>query len=330
MTSGHRWAFKARFRAHAFGWRGSSLASTRLKEAVREITSVAKSDRVLAAEGCVSLMERLWPALEDIDTSSGALGGVIHRTLDELIPILISAPADVKLRSSSSSMAAPGAAAARRISPLRPRCSSPPARIMSCLTSPGCRMSAAASLVLADQVRRAIAWVYDNAAHLGSDPTQLYVGGQSSGGHLAAVALTTDWPRDFGLPADIIKGGMCISGMCDLTPVRLPARNAYVAFDDATVAALSPIRHLDRLHAPLVVAYGTCETPEVPASEPRICRCGESRRKAGAAACGRELQPLRIAGDARQPVRSPGAGRARSDWPGSQSLAMTRIGLWWS
>jgi hypothetical protein len=73
MTSGHRWAFKARFRAHAYGWRGSSLASTRLKEAVREINSFAKSDRVLAAEGCVSLMERLWPALEDIDTSSGAL-----------------------------------------------------------------------------------------------------------------------------------------------------------------------------------------------------------------------------------------------------------------
>jgi arylformamidase len=50
--------------------------------------------------------------------------------------------------------------------------------------------------------------------------------------------------------------------MYDLTPVRLPVRNAYVAFDDATVAALSPMRHLDRLQAPLVVAYGTCETPE--------------------------------------------------------------------
>ena len=117
-------------------------------------------------------------------------------------------------------------------------------------------------MVLADQVRRAIAWVCRNAVRFGIDATQLYVGGQSSGGHLAAVALTTDWPRDFGLPADIIKGGMCISGMFDLTPVRLSARNAYVAFDDATVAALSPIRHLDRLHAPLVVAYGTCETPE--------------------------------------------------------------------
>ena len=117
-------------------------------------------------------------------------------------------------------------------------------------------------VVLADQVCRAIAWVFDNAANLGGDPKQLYVGGQSSGGPLAAVALTTDWLRDFGLPADMIKGGMCISGMYDLTPVRLSARSNYVEFDDAIVSALSPIRHLSRLHAPLIVAYGTRETPE--------------------------------------------------------------------
>ena len=116
-------------------------------------------------------------------------------------------------------------------------------------------------MVLADQVRRAVAWVVENIARFG-EPNRLYLGGQSSGAHLAAVALTTDWRRDFGLPADIIKGGMCISGMYDLEPVRLSARSRYVAFDDRTVAELSPIRHLDRLRAPLVVAYGTCETPE--------------------------------------------------------------------
>jgi len=117
-------------------------------------------------------------------------------------------------------------------------------------------------IVLADQVCRTVAWVHRNAADFGGDPNRLYLGGQSSGGHLAAVALTTDWQRNFGLPADIIKGGMCISGMYDLAPVRLSARNRYVRFDDATVAALSPIRYLDRLRAPLVVAYGTRETPE--------------------------------------------------------------------
>jgi arylformamidase len=117
-------------------------------------------------------------------------------------------------------------------------------------------------MVLADQVRRAVAWVYENADCFGGDPSRLYLGGQSSGAHLAAVALTTDWRAEFDLPSEIIKGGLCISGMYDLAPVRLSARSAYVAFYDQTVAALSPIRHLDRLHAPLTIAYGTCETPE--------------------------------------------------------------------
>ncbi|HLY46593.1 MAG TPA: alpha/beta hydrolase [Stellaceae bacterium] len=117
-------------------------------------------------------------------------------------------------------------------------------------------------MVMADQVRRAIAWVCRNSAGFGGDPSRLYLAGQSSGAHLAAVALTTDWQRTFDLPADIFKGGLCISGIYDLAPVRLSARSSYVKFDDETVAALSPIRHLDRLSAPLVVAYGTCETPE--------------------------------------------------------------------
>jgi hypothetical protein len=99
VTGLQRWAFKPRFRANAYGWRGSAQAGKRLKEAVSEIKAVAKSDRVLAGEGIVSLIERLWPALQDIDTSSGALGGVIDHTLHELIPILIAAPADVATRS---------------------------------------------------------------------------------------------------------------------------------------------------------------------------------------------------------------------------------------
>jgi arylformamidase len=50
--------------------------------------------------------------------------------------------------------------------------------------------------------------------------------------------------------------------MYDLAPVRLSHRNSYVKFTDEMEAALSPQRHLQRLHAPLIVAYGTYETPE--------------------------------------------------------------------
>jgi hypothetical protein len=99
MAAGRKWQFKTRFRAKAYGWRGSTLAISRLKEAVSEIKAVAKTDPVAAGDGAVSLMERIWPALQDIDSSSGALGTAVARTLDELIPILIDAPADHATRS---------------------------------------------------------------------------------------------------------------------------------------------------------------------------------------------------------------------------------------
>jgi arylformamidase len=115
---------------------------------------------------------------------------------------------------------------------------------------------------MADQVRRAIAWVYRNATSFGGDPDRIYVSGHSSGAHLAGVALTTDWPGAFGLPKDIIKGGLCCSGMYDLKPVRLSARSNYVKFTDEAEQALSSQRRLDNLNCPLVLAYGTLETPE--------------------------------------------------------------------
>lgn len=115
--------------------------------------------------------------------------------------------------------------------------------------------------VLADQVRRAIAWTWRHAREFGADPDRLYIGGHSSGGHLAAVALVTDWAAH-DLPPDAIKGGICISGMYDLAPVRLSWRRSYIAFTDAMEAAMSPRRHLERVACPIVVAAGTLETPE--------------------------------------------------------------------
>jgi arylformamidase len=112
------------------------------------------------------------------------------------------------------------------------------------------------------QVCRAIAWVYRHAESFGGARDKIYVGGQSSGAHLAAVALTTDWRGKHGLPAYIVKGGLCTSGMYELAPVRLSARADYVKFTDEIVERLSPIRHLDRLNTELIVSYGTYESPE--------------------------------------------------------------------
>jgi len=115
---------------------------------------------------------------------------------------------------------------------------------------------------IAEQVRRSVAWVYRNAESFGGDPSRIFVSGFSSGGHLAGVVLATNWRKEFGLPDDLVKGGMCCSGMFDLKPVRLSARGKYINFTDEMEDVLSPIRHLDRIKAPLIVAYGSFETPE--------------------------------------------------------------------
>jgi arylformamidase len=117
-------------------------------------------------------------------------------------------------------------------------------------------------MTIADQVRRAVAWCYRNAASFGGDAGRLYVSGHSSGGHLAGVVAITDWVRDFSLPADVVKGTLCVSGMYDLAPVRLSARSGYIKFTDEMVQALSTARYIDRIKAPMVIAHGTLETPE--------------------------------------------------------------------
>jgi arylformamidase len=116
-------------------------------------------------------------------------------------------------------------------------------------------------LPVADQVRRAVAWVYANAASFGGDRARIHIAGHSSGAHLTGCTLVTKW-SDYGVPDTVIAGALCCSGMYDLTPVRLSARSSYVRFDDETVDALSALRHLDRITMPIVLAYGTEESPE--------------------------------------------------------------------
>lgn len=112
-----------------------------------------------------------------------------------------------------------------------------------------------------EQVRRAVAWVYQNAASFGADRNRIYVGGRSSGSHLGGCVLITDW-NDFGLPGDLVKGALLCSGMYDLKPVRLSKRGDYVKFTDEMEERLSSQRHLDRINCPVVLAHGTYETPE--------------------------------------------------------------------
>jgi arylformamidase len=115
---------------------------------------------------------------------------------------------------------------------------------------------------MVEQVRRAVAWVGRNAGTFGGDPGRIHVVGKSSGSHLGGCVAITDWRGEYGLPADIVKGYVLQSGMYDLRAPRLSKRGAYVRFTDEMEVELSPQRHLDRIVAPIVLLYGSHETPE--------------------------------------------------------------------
>ena len=100
MSSGmikHTWTFRARFRRHAFGWR-SQPAIKRIKEGVLEIKKVYRKNPLLGAEGAVLLLEKVSPAIEQVDSSSGAIGTAVNNAIDVLVPMIAKAPADDKLR----------------------------------------------------------------------------------------------------------------------------------------------------------------------------------------------------------------------------------------
>lgn len=94
----HKWKFKSHFRREAYGWKGTALASKRMRGAVSEIRKVAKTDSSLAGEGVIELFSRLYSAVEHIDSSSGALGNALNRTVEALIPVLIQADWDMDSR----------------------------------------------------------------------------------------------------------------------------------------------------------------------------------------------------------------------------------------
>ena len=93
----YKWTFRARFRRHAFGWR-SQTAVKRVNEAVREILKVARKNPVLGAEGAVIFLEKVSPALEQVDSSSGAIGNTVNRAIESLVPVIAGARVDTEQR----------------------------------------------------------------------------------------------------------------------------------------------------------------------------------------------------------------------------------------
>src|SRR5215470_11959111 len=103
------------------------------------------------------------------------------------------------------------------------------------------------------EVRAAVAWVIDHAEELGADPRRVFVAGHSAGGHLTAEAMADRR----------VAGGLAISGIYDLEPIRLNYLNDKLGLDPAEAARNSPILHLPSQASPLIVAVGLGELPEL-------------------------------------------------------------------
>jgi len=103
------------------------------------------------------------------------------------------------------------------------------------------------------EIHHAVAWLAGRLDEYGADPARIYAAGHSAGGHLTASVM--------GLAA--VKGGLAISGLYDLEPIRLNYLNVKLGLDPAEAHRNSPLLHLPLQAGPLIVAYGSAELPEL-------------------------------------------------------------------
>jgi len=109
-----------------------------------------------------------------------------------------------------------------------------------------------------------IAWVYKNIAAHGGDPERIFVGGHSAGGHQAAwLAVRSDWQTAAGVPANVIRGALPVSGVYDFTEGNgMPANPRFLGEDAGNDTDASPI-HTIMNTPPFLMAWGDRDFPHL-------------------------------------------------------------------
>lgn len=115
---------------------------------------------------------------------------------------------------------------------------------------------------LVRQSQAAVAYVYRHAKALGVDPSQLSISGHSAGGHLSAMLVATDWEGGFGLPNQLIRGALCISGLYDLRPFPWSWLQPKLQLSGRDVQEFSPLWLPCRVSAPMQLVVGGQESAE--------------------------------------------------------------------
>jgi arylformamidase len=108
------------------------------------------------------------------------------------------------------------------------------------------------------EIHAALSWLHSSIEMLGGDRNRLFVSGWSAGGHLTAMAMSHA----------AVKGGLAISGIYDLEPMRLSYINDKLRLDADEAKRNSP----GATEKPLFIAYGADELPE-------LCRQSEEYAK---------------------------------------------------
>jgi arylformamidase len=114
---------------------------------------------------------------------------------------------------------------------------------------------------LLDQCRRAVAHVHRHGAELGCDPARIHLSGHSAGGHIVAMLLATGWEQ-WGVRAGAIRGGMALSGIFELEPMRDCYLNDTLQLSEDDLARHSPVRLPPALRVPLHLSVGEDEGAE--------------------------------------------------------------------
>ncbi len=114
------------------------------------------------------------------------------------------------------------------------------------------------------QMTQALAWTWRHAGDFGGDPARIVVAGHSAGGHLAAMMLSCRWAQvGADLPPQVVTGGLSISGLFDLEPLRhTPFLQPDLQLTPASVARLSPAFFPRPRGTPLYSTVGGDESSE--------------------------------------------------------------------
>ena len=112
------------------------------------------------------------------------------------------------------------------------------------------------------QSRTLISWLHKEAPSFNADPSRIFVSGHSSGGHQVGMLLATDWLGEYGVPNDVIKGAISISGLFDLQPLYYSYLQPKLLLTHDVIHEQSPCLHIPHSGVPLLISYGEAETAE--------------------------------------------------------------------